>query len=276
LIGDNPIRTTPTSLLPPSRIFYVVSIAIPSSALINENDPKIKTFKVGLIARACAIFRVEEIIIYRDPKLNESEFIKDVLEYAETPQYLRKYIPLKSTLKYAGVLPPLKIPSHKPKRLKVGEVREGVVVRVGPDGTRWVDIGVKALAPLKSKAKRGARVTVRVCSTNPLVVEETKPEEYWGYKVRLAELRDVLKRENVVLTSRKCKVPKIEEIKSLKDVTLVFGSPEEGVFEIMRRLGIDWDGRCWNTIPMQGVETVRLEEAIYATLAIVNYVRWVE
>lgn len=253
----------------------MISVAIPSSALINENDPKIKTYKIGLIARACAIFRVEEIIIYRDPKLNESQFIKDVLEYAETPQYLRKYIPLKPTLKYVGVIPPLKIPSHKPKRLKVGELREGVVVRVGPDGTRWVDIGVKALAPLRSKAKRGARVTVRVISTNPLVVEEDKPEEYWGYRVRIDELKNVLKRRNVVVTSRRCDVPKIEDIKR-DDVTFVFGSPVEGVFEIMKRLGIEWKGECWNTIPMQGVETVRLEEAIFATLSILNYVRWVE
>jgi len=254
----------------------MLSVAIPSSALINETDPKIKTFKVGMIARACAIFRVEEIVIYRDPKLNESEFIKDVLEYAETPQYLRKYIPIKRTLRYVGVLPPLKIPSHKPKRLKVGEIREGVVVKVAPDGTRWVDIGVKALAPLKnSNAKRGARVTVRVCSKKPLVVEEAKPEEYWGYKVKITELRDVLKRRNVVITSRRCDVPSLDELKSLKtDLTLVFGSPEEGVFEIAERLGVEVEGICWNTIPMQGVETVRLEEAIYATLSIINYVRW--
>lgn len=106
----------------------MLSIAIPSSALINENDPKIKTFKIGMIARACAVFRVDEIIIYRDPRLDESRFIKDVLEYMETPQYLRKYIPIKRTLRFAGVLPPLKIPSHKPKQVKVGEIREGFVV----------------------------------------------------------------------------------------------------------------------------------------------------
>ena len=253
----------------------MLSIAIPSSALINENDPKIKTFKIGLIARACAIFRVEEIVIYRDPKLNESKFIRDVLEYAETPQYLRKYIPIKRSLRYVGVLPPLKIPSHKPKLLKVGEIREGVIVDVAPDGTRWVDVGVKALAPLKSNAKRGARVTVRVCSKNPLVVEEAKPKEYWGYKVKISELGDLLKRKGVVITSRRCKTPSLNDLKSLKtDLTLIFGSPEEGVFEIAERLGVKVRGMCWNTIPVQGVETVRLEEAIFATLSIVNYLRW--
>ncbi len=259
----------------------MLSIAIPSSALINENDPKIKMFKIGLIARACAIFRVEEILIYRDPKLDESDFIKDVLEYLEIPQYLRRYlVPLKPSLRYVGVLPPLRIPSHKPKRLKVGEVREGVVRRVAPDGTCWVDIGLNALALLRPKRrlKRGARVTVRVCSKKPLVVEEAEPDEYWGYEVRKVELKDVLKRKNVIVTSRRCEVVRLDDIKrSLRNpITLIFGSPVEGVFEIADRLGLDVDVECWNTIPMQGVETVRLEEAVLATLAMLNWVRWLD
>jgi len=259
----------------------MLSVAIPSSALINENDPKIKMFKLGLIARACAIFRVEEIIVYRDPKLDESDFIKDVLEYLELPQYLRRHlIPIKPTLRYVGVLPPLRIPSHKPKRLKVGEVREGVVRRVAPDGTCWVDIGLDALALLKPKRrlKRGARVTVRVCSKKPLVVEEAEPDEYWGYKVRKAELKDILRRKNVVITSRRCGVVGLEELRRCvrEPLTLIFGSPEEGVFEIAERLGLKVDAKCWNTVPMQGVETVRLEEAVLATLAIVNWVRWLD
>jgi predicted SPOUT superfamily RNA methylase MTH1 len=252
-----------------------ISIAIPSSALINEKDEKIKTYKVGLIARAAAIFRVEEILIYRDPVLDESDFIADILKYLETPQYLRKQlIPIKKTLRYAGVLPPLRIPSHKPKHLKIGEVREGVVKKVGPDGTAWVDIGVSALALLRGKASRGARVTVRVCSTKPLVVEEAKPREYWGYRVSIVELEELLKRNDLVITSRKCSTASIGEISALDDnITLVFGSPEKGVFEIAERLGLEIDAKCWNFIPLQGVETVRLEEAIFATLAIINFVK---
>jgi hypothetical protein len=249
----------------------MISIAIPSSALINEIDEKIKTYKVGLIARAAAIFRVEKILIYRDPVLDESDFIADVLAYLETPQYLRKHlIPIKKSLRYAGVLPPLRIPPHRPKHLKIGETREGVVREVGPDGA-WVDIGVDALALLKTRTKRGARVTVRVCSKNPLVVEEAKAQEYWGYKVRKVELKEL--RNNVVITSRRCKPASIKEIRELENPTLVFGSPEEGVFEIAKRLGVKIDAKCWNLIPDQGVETVRLEEAILASLAIINLVR---
>ena len=133
----------------------MLSIAIPSSSLINESDEKIKTYKTGMIARAAAVFRVDEIIIYRDPMLDESDYIADILEYLETPQYLRKYLfPLKNSLRFAGILPPLAIPSHKTKHLKVGEIREGVVRHVGPDGTRWVDVGLKALAQLRSAAPK--------------------------------------------------------------------------------------------------------------------------
>ncbi len=260
-------------------MIQMISIAIPSSALINEKDEKLKAYKVGQIARAAAIFRVDKIYIYHDPLLDESDYIKDILEYLETPQYLRKaLIPIKDSLKYAGLLPPLRIASHRPKHLKIGEVRDGVVRKVGPDGTAWVDVGVKALALLRGarKATKGARVTVRVCSTNPLVVEEAEPQEYWGYRVEKVELRDVLN-EDAVITSRLGRVPGWEEIREAAEgrATLIFGSPEEGVQSIARRLGIEMgaEAKIWNMIPMQGVATVRLEEAVHATLAIINFVK---
>ncbi|MBO8181339.1 MAG: hypothetical protein H0Z28_00930 [Archaeoglobus sp.] len=247
------------------------AIAIPSSALINETDEKIKAYKVWQIARAAAIYRIEKIYIYRDPKKDESDYIKEILEYLETPQYLRKHlIPLKKSLKFAGLLPPLAIPSHRPKHLKIGELREGVVRKVGPDGTCWVDIGMKALAALKAEKPVGARVTVRVCSKKPLVVEESKAEEYWGYKVKKAKLKDLL--EKSVILSRKGE--RISPDKRLCDKVLLFGSPIEGVMEIAERLGIEIPESVpiINTIPEQGTETVRLEEAIISSLAIMNVI----
>ncbi len=252
-----------------------MDIAIPSSTLINEKDEKIKLFKIGMIARACSIFKVKCIYIYPDPALNETHLIKEVLEYLETPQYLRKYIfPLKENLRYAGILPPLKIPSHKPKDLKIGEVREGIIVRVAPDGTAWADIGMDALALYKGKAKKRARVTVRVCSKKPLVVEEASPDEYWGYEVRKADLEDLLKREDAVVTSRKGRVPLPEEMR--KKNLLIFGSPIEGVQEIARKLGLKVENvDVWNMFPDQGTQTVRLEEAVLGSLALMNYAKWV-
>lgn len=252
-----------------------MEIAIPSSMLVNEKDEKLKIYKIGMIARACAIFGVKKIYIYRDPVLDESKLIKEVLEYLETPQYLRKYLfPLKKELRFAGVLPPLKIPSHKPKDLKVGEVREGIIVRVGPDGTAWADVGADALALFRGNARERARVTVRVCSKNPLVVEEAEPEEYWGYKVERAKLEDLVKREDAVVTSRKGGIPEPDEIR--KKGLLIFGSPIEGVQEIASRLKIKLDGvDVWNMFPNQATQTVRLEEAVLGSLAIANYLKWV-
>ncbi len=252
-----------------------MEIAIPSSSLINERDDKIKYFKIGMIARACAIFRVRHVYIYQDPAFDETHLIKEVLEYLETPQYLRKYLfPLKKSLRYAGILPPLKIPSHKPKDLKIGEVREGLIVRVAPDGTAWADIGMKALALYKGKARERARVTVRVCSKRPLVVEEASPGEYWGYEVRRADLEGLLKREDAVVTSRKGRIPLPDEMK--RKNLLIFGSPAEGVHEIAEKLGIEMENvDVWNMFPDQGTQTVRLEEAVLGSLALMNYTKWV-
>lgn len=253
----------------------MLSIAIPSSSLINENDPKIKTYKMGLIARAAAVFRVDEVLVYHDPRKDESKFMVEILEYLRAPQYLRKKLfPLRSGLKYVGALPPLQIPSHRPKHLKIGEVREGVVRKVGPDGKSWVDVGADALALLEKEVEMGARLTVRVCSKKPLVVEEEVPQEYWGYKVLNIELKKLLNREGAVITSKNCPNPGISEISEMltRDLTLVFGNPEEGIFEISERLNIKIKNKCWNLVPQQGTETVRLEEAIFSGLSVLNFV----
>jgi hypothetical protein len=91
------------------------------------------------------------------------------------------------------------------------------------------------------------------------------------------ELEELLERKGVIITSKRCKTPALSKICELakKDMILVFGNPEEGVFEISERLGIKIKAECWNTVPEQGVETVRLEEAILASLAILNFVRHV-
>ena len=56
-------------------------------------------------------------------------------------------------------------------------------------------------------------------------------------------------------------------------VFLAFGSPKEGLREILKKEKTRIEEVAdfvVNTIPQQGTETVRTEEAIYATLAISN------
>jgi len=47
-----------------------LSIAIPDSSLLDESTILNKTKKISLIARACAIFKINQIFIYQDGKQN--------------------------------------------------------------------------------------------------------------------------------------------------------------------------------------------------------------
>ena len=71
-----------------------LAIAIPASTISDTPHLREKTAKIGLIGRAAAIFRVDEIIVYPDnPKVDQRrdlDFIALLLNYLETPQYLRK------------------------------------------------------------------------------------------------------------------------------------------------------------------------------------------
>ena len=117
-----------------------LAIAIPASVISDTPHLREKTSKIGLIGRAAAIFRVDEIIVYPDnPKANQVrdlDFISLLLNYLETPQYLRKRLfKLEPSLQFAGILPPLRTPHHpvsgKTRDLKVGEYREGLVLSQG-------------------------------------------------------------------------------------------------------------------------------------------------
>ena len=82
-----------------------VSVFIPNSFLAETKDLKLKTSKVGLIGRALALFEVDEVVVYKDLSIPDSEqtedgdFIAEILNYMDTPQYLRKKaIPIKPEL----------------------------------------------------------------------------------------------------------------------------------------------------------------------------------
>ncbi|KAH9813055.1 putative RNA methyltransferase, partial [Melampsora americana] len=120
---------------------YTISIALPSSIVNNAQTWELKTALVGQIARACAIFSVDEIIIFEETLPDDSatapptygrgkyrdvdegqqseepfqpgQFMARILEYLECPQYLRKSLfPLHPDLRLAGLLPPLDLPHH--------------------------------------------------------------------------------------------------------------------------------------------------------------------
>ena len=269
------------------------AILIPSSLTMESRDSRVNTLKVGQIARAAAVFRMNQIVIYHDPEYNDSRFISMVLRYMETPQYLRKrLIPRREELRHVGTLPPLRTAHHpinsKAEALKIGEFRVGAVVEsVGSDDGVWVEIGIDRPIPLRTDKVTlvGERLDVRIFSHNPLAAEPVDQKEiphYWGYGTEVVESLEgyLASRDDaqVVLASRNGKaitpeiLQKLGQLGQKRDLAVVFGSPSRGVDAFLSKETMDRYDMI-NTIPHQGTETVRVEEAVLATLALLNLVR---
>jgi len=274
-----------------------ISVAIPASLVSDVPHLREKTSKVGLIGRAAAIFRIDEIIVYPDnPHVNQVadvNLIATLLAYMETPQYLRKTLfKLKPELRYAGILPPLRTPHHPLNRrirnLKIGEYREGVTVSTTKKGM-LVDVGVEQPALIPNRRLLiGKRVTVKITKVNKRVeVELANRDEipqYWGYTVTVEKhsFGKMVKSRgfNLTIATSKYGVPFADvaekiarKCREAKTILVAFGAPTQGLYEIVRYEGFNLEDIVdfvINTIPMQGTETVRTEEALIASLAILN------
>jgi len=292
--ATNATNLTITNLLNfPSKLSTMkprsLSLLLPSSFAIDTADLRGKTAKIGQIARAASVFCVDRIVVYRDPDLDETKLIETILAYAETPQYLRRHIfPLTDDLRYAGALPPLGTPHHPldAKEIVVGAIRAGLVVRAHDTGS-WVDIGFERPAFLDAQLQKGERVNVIVTSQKPLKARQVRRDEiagYWGYAVeRAASLWRALVRSGEVITIATSKygtpidldlLTEIGVACEAEDVLIVFGPPHKGIHEIMEEENVLMSkfNYVLNALPDQGTETVRVEEAAVATLAILNMV----
>ena len=276
---------------------HEITIALPASFVSDVPHLREKTLRIGLVGRAAAIFRVDEVLVF--PDLPNSDQIRDinligkVLAYMETPQYLRKRLfKIQQELKYAGVLPPLRTSHHpsaaKTEDIKVGEFREGVVVGYYK-GSSLVDIGVEQPALVAGvKLSRNSRVTVKITGLDKRVMailaDRKEIKEYWGYQVTISDFpfgQTVKKNQFdlILATSRKGKPIELildeltKNLKQSRKVLLAFGAPTQGLFEIVARESLKLEDLAHfivNTIRNQGTETVRTEEAVYASLAILN------
>jgi predicted SPOUT superfamily RNA methylase MTH1 len=281
----------------PSKRRNRLSVAVPASFVSDIPHLRERTFRIGLVSRALSIYCVDEVIIYPDyPQKDQSRdtfLIKTILAYMETPQYLRKRLfKIMPELQYAGTLPPLRTPHHpladKIRDLRVGEFREGVVISNSNEGS-LVDIGVEQPALVsEAKLKANNRVTVRIIQLDkqPKAASANREEikTYWGYQVTVSPqpIGQMVKNRQfdiIVATSRKGKPINafIDELKknwSQTRTTLVaFGAPSQGLFEILARENLqlkDLAHFIVNTIPNQGTETVRTEEALCGSLALLS------
>lgn len=184
---------------------HTLSIALPGSIIANCQTHDQKTSLAGQIARAAAVFCVDEIIIFNDGQSqsvkrrptpggrdytaedersgytgfnNPDDFLYHVLSYLETPPHLRKLLfPMHPNLRTAGAMPSLDMPHH----MKASEwcvYREGVTVsssqRIPSDNGTLVECGLPAYARISAPVEPNTRVTVKFASTEePFMDEQT-------------------------------------------------------------------------------------------------------
>ena len=281
------------------RFERTLSVALPASLVSDTPHLREKTAKLGIIARACAIFGVNEIIIYPDDTGRdlraEIDLCTELFRYLETPQYLRKRLyGLQPSFRFIGILPPLQSPHHNVPRSiaesKLGDMRVGLVI-ARHSGNMEVEAGLERPITCSGNLPIGARLTLRLTELGKTltgeIVDESKIHIYWGYRVRRTKSRlpSLLEKERYELkigTSRYgIQVQNVwseisKSLGSVKSVLIVFGSPKLGLKEVLGQDGVETDAVFdffINTVPEQNVSTVRTEEAVMITLGLLNMMR---
>ncbi|KAG9151109.1 hypothetical protein Leryth_002682 [Lithospermum erythrorhizon] len=230
-----------------------------------------------------------------DEEESGAAFLIRILNYLETPQYLRKSLfPRHNSLRCVGLLPPLDAPHHLRKH-EWAPYREGVSLKGGNSsdcGGTLVDVGLSKSVTVDQTIEPGKRVTVAMGTNRNLdavvrrqVVSSSKPREegmYWGYKVRYASnLSSALKNspfeggyDYVIGTSEHGVVVKASELTlpSFRHLLIAFGGLaglEECVEEVKDLKGKnvrDLFDLYLNICPNQGSRTIRTEEAVFISL----------
>ncbi len=270
------------------------SVLVPSSLTREAEDKREATRKLGYVARAATVFRVDRLVVFPDSGGDTGRFgdgfVETVLEYAATPPYLRKEVwDRRGELECAGVLPPLRVRSQTGSGSDgSGSLRQGIVTEVGSDERVRVNCGlqhpISLPVPPSMEVEEGERVTIRVSSREPVrakLVAEPPP----GFAVERATIADCLTRPDAgvrIAASRHGEVLTVDLLGDIVErstddgLTVVFGAPERGLPEILdcepraETIGDEPNARfdLWlNTVPNQGSEVVRTEEALFATLA---------
>ncbi|MFD1585631.1 RNA methyltransferase [Halorientalis brevis] len=247
-----------------------VSVLVPSSLTREAEDKREATRKLGYVARAATVFRVDRLVVFPDSGAEGrwgDGFVETVLRYAATPPYLRKEAwGKRDELEYVGVMPPLRTaPQTGSGSDESGSLRQGIVTEVGSEGRVRVNCGlqhpVSLPVPDGMELGEGERVTIRVSSRRP-VRAKLVDQSPRGYDVIASDLSTELSRDDAgvrIATSRhgeQLSVSRLGDIVAdtgARGMTVAFGSPERGLPEI---LGFDP-----SEVPSEGTERVAAAEA---------------
>ena len=275
-------------------LFPTLSVAIPDSSLIDSKSLLEKSLRVAQFARSLSIFRVEKVYVYKDMSTANKQYdlklLILLLEYLDTPQYLRKLLyPKMKYLQFAGMLPPIQSPHHKKfvrtSEIQSGEVRPGVLLK--ERGSWVVDVGLDRTIPFVGHTEISKKSIFKlILKKGQLVAEEIQGKvndgNYWGYQVTtIPTLTDITRRSSDVkflVTSRRGKpissvIPSItERVRHASEVVVIFGSPKNDARQIVSRNDENLinSSLVINMFPFQGTKTVRLEEALLGSLALIN------
>ena len=239
-----------------------------------------------------AVFRVERVIVYETGKLRskakrDSDLLVRLFEFMDTPQYLRKRVfPMTPSLKFAGLLPPLRTRSHpldlEISELSAGMIRWGVQVRFGK-----LDIGVGHLVDHSETLSERTPTLLRVVETDSKLrleaINRSEIGRYWGFEAeRITSLVNQLSKSSnatrIIFSRKAPPYDRLEDeiistVSNTMSILGIFGGPRQGVLELLsdEKEAIKANSDFWvNTIVGQGTQTVRLEEAVLASLALIN------
>ncbi|KAL1877559.1 hypothetical protein VTK73DRAFT_8548 [Phialemonium thermophilum] len=187
---------------------WTVSVAIPTSIITDCVTREQRTTIVGRIARALAVFSVDEVVIFDDSPMDSrapnvdldaftgdtdpAHFMTHILSYLETPPFMRKNLfPLHPNLRSQGLLPSLDMPHH-PYKDEWLPYREGLTIAGRPKSGKGtiVDVGLRDTVTISEEIPPKTRVTLQVFDDgrDPEPVHPAAPRTeagyYWGYTVR--------------------------------------------------------------------------------------------
>lgn len=268
-----------------------VRVVLPTSVLSVEHSPALKSIRVHQIARWSSIFGVHEVAFYKEPSTGEDEhrsfkrLIEDHWKYFFTPPYLRRaLVPLTPSLKYVGLLPPIRLKAFTAsKRPRAGERRLGYVY-VNSSGEPNVLVENNEVYRGSEECRgRAGIVPVVVVSEESRLVRCADDPVYLGPKLSFSESLEeaVVKYRQaskyLIATDKTGARPEVSTIARMRgsDITLLFGGPKHDLFEISSQESFalsDYVDYTWNTVPGQEVVSVRTEEALIITLGILNLI----
>jgi len=268
-----------------------LTVMLPQSYASDVPGLREATIRVGFVGRVLATFRVDQLLLYPDSKeksyLRNADFIREVLDYLNTAPYLRKRLyPLKPSLRYAGLLPPLNIPTH-PEAVSAKTSgthhRQALVISSGQ--TSLLEAGLGGPLKIRGKLPKNSVVVLRVKVANRRVkykvVSKRSKEVYNGFRTRIVDsLEAALQQFDYRVATSRLGEPVTQvfdklsmALKSANRACVVFGASDRGLHKIVEELGLDYGSLfniTVNTVPEQGVKTIRTEEALAYTLAVLN------